>query len=113
MSVLDKLKSHYQALGVQSIEVPEAADEDGKPLVIYWSPLTLAEKKKLTDKATSITDVGLLADVVILKAMDKDGKKLFSLEDKLDIMHKVSSDVIQTIATSIFDSTPIETLKKK
>ena len=47
MSILDRAKSHFENIGVQSIEVPEWKDEDGKPTVIYWNPINLFEKNKL------------------------------------------------------------------
>ena len=78
MSLIDRAKSHFEALGIQSIEIEEWPDEDGNPSVIYWKPITLAEKKKLFSGSSNLNDVGILADVVILKALDKDGNKLFS-----------------------------------
>ena len=50
MSVIDRAKSHFESLGTQSIEVPEWKDDDGKPTVIYWNPITLAEKNRLLKK---------------------------------------------------------------
>ena len=47
MSVIDIAKSHFENLGTQSIEVPEWKDEDGKPVILYWNPITLSEKNKL------------------------------------------------------------------
>ena len=32
MSIIDRAKSHFETLGIQSIEVPEWKDDDGKPL---------------------------------------------------------------------------------
>ena len=39
MSVIDNAKTHFENLGVQSIEVPEWKDEHGKPTIIYWNPI--------------------------------------------------------------------------
>ena len=41
MSILDRAKSHFENIGVQSIEVPEWKDEDGKPTVLFWNPINL------------------------------------------------------------------------
>ena len=73
MSVIDIAKSHFENLGTQSIEVPEWKDEDGKPTVLYWNPITLSEKNKLLRKSDTLNDVSLLADVLLMKALDKDG----------------------------------------
>ena len=101
MSVIDRAKSHFESLGTQSIEVPEWKDDDGKPTVIYWNPITLAEKNRLLKKSDSLNDVSLLADILIMKALDKDGKKMFSLEDKISLMHKTDADVLATIANKM------------
>ena len=119
MSVIDRAKNHFENLGVQSIEVPEWKDNDDKPTIIYWNPITLSEKKKLFSKADSaggmvLNDVGVLADIVVMKSLDKDGKKLFQPEDKIAIMHKVDSDVLAKIATAIMKTpTPNDQKKNK
>jgi hypothetical protein len=113
MSILNRAKSHFESLGVQSIEIEEWADDEGKASVIYWSPITLSEKKKLFDKSSNINDVGLLADIIIMKAIDKDGKKLFSLEDKLTLMHKVDSEIVAKVATAMVQSITPDEVKKK
>ena len=30
--------------------------------------------------------LAILADILVMKALDKDGKKVFKLEDKMDLM---------------------------
>ena len=112
MSVIDRAKSHFESLGTQSIEVPEWKDDDGKPTVIYWNPITLAEKKRLFQKSDNLNDVGILADIILMKAIDKDGKKLFTLEDKIALMHKVDSDVLAKVATQIIQTITPDEVKK-
>ena len=51
MSVIDIAKSHFENIGVQSMEVPEWTDQDGKAVVIYWNPITLSEKNRLLRKS--------------------------------------------------------------
>ena len=117
MKVIDRAKSHFESLGVQHIEVPEWEDEHGHSTVIYWNPITLGEKKKIFSSDISggmvINDVGVLADIVVMKSLDKDGKKLFQLEDKIAIMHKVDSDVLAKIATAIMKTPTPNDQKKK
>lgn len=113
MKIIDRAKSHFENLGTQSIEVPEWKDDDGKPTVLYWNPITLSEKNKLLKKSDNLNDVSLLADVLIMKALDKDGNKIFTLEDKLALMHKTDPDVLTRIATSMVQAPTPEELKKK
>ncbi len=112
MSVIDRAKSHFESLGTQSMEVPEWKDDDGNPTVIYWNPITLAEKKRLFQKSDNLNDVGILADIILMKAIDKDGKKLFTLEDKIPLMHKVDSDVLAKVATQIIQTITPDEVKK-
>ena len=113
MSVIDIAKSHFENLGTQSIEVPEWKDEDGKPVVLYWNPITLSEKNKLLKKSDTLNDVSLLADVLLMKALDKDGNKVFKAEDKLALMHKTDPDVLTRVATIMVQAPSVDELKKK
>ena len=112
MSVIDRAKSHFESLGTQSMEVPEWKDDDGNPTVIYWNPITLAEKKRLFQKSDNLNDVGILADIVLMKALDKNEKKMFNLEDKIALMHKVDSDVLAKVATQIIQTITPDEVKK-
>jgi len=113
MKIIDRAKTHFESLGVQSIEVPEWKDEDSKPTVIYWNPITLSEKNKLFKKSDNMSDVSILADIVLMKALDKNGNKVFTLEDKLALMHKVDSDVLSKVATAMVQAINPEEVKKK
>ena len=112
MKIIDRAKTHFENLGVQSIEVPEWKDEDGKPTVIYWNPITLSEKNKLFKKSDNMSDVSILADILIMKALDKNGNKVFTLEDKIPLMHKVDSDVLSKVASAMVQAINPEEVKK-
>jgi len=112
MNVIDRAKSHFESLGTQSIEVPEWKDDDGKPTIVYWNPITLSEKNKLFKKSDNLSDVSILADILIMKALDKDGNKVFTLEDKIVLMHKVDSDVLSRLATAMVQAISVDEVKK-
>ena len=112
MSILDNARSHFENIGVQSIEVPEWKDENGNPSIIYWNPINLYEKNVLFKKSGSMSDVSILADIVLMKALDKNGNKIFTLEDKLVLMHKVDSDVLSKVATAMVQAINPEEVKK-
>ena len=44
MSVIDRVKSHFETLKTKTIEVEEWKDEHENPSVFYVEPLTLEEK---------------------------------------------------------------------
>ena len=112
MSIIDSAKAHFESLGVQSIEVPEWKDVDGNPSVIYWNPINLYEKNLLFKKSDNMSDVSILADILVMKGLDKDGNKLFKAEDKLALMYKVDSDVLSRVATAMVQVITPEEVKK-
>ena len=111
MSVIDRVKEHFESQGVKKIEVAEWGEE-GQPLVIYCSPFTLAEKRNLFKGAKS-DDLGVLVDAIMLKARDKDGNKIFKLDDKQVLLNKADPEVIARVAGEILNSTPLEDIEKK
>lgn len=114
MSLIDRAKAHFEKLGTQSISIEEWTDEDGNPTIIYWTPITLSEKNKIAQKTGGnvLADASVLADIVIWKALDKDGKKLFTIEDKIALMHKVDSEILARIANAMVVTPSVEDLKK-
>jgi hypothetical protein len=51
MSVIDRVKSHFETLKTLTIEVEEWKDEHGNPSVFYSEPLTLEEKNIIFKKS--------------------------------------------------------------
>ena len=113
MSVIDIAKSHFDNIGVQSMEVFEWKDENGKPVTLYWNPITLLEKNRLLKKSDTLNDIAILADVIVMKALDKDGKKVFKLEDKQTLMNSADPNILQHIAQKMVEVPSIDELKKK
>jgi len=111
MSILDNAKQHFQQKETKHIEVPEWGDENG-PLIIYAEPLTLNDKQRIYKKAKE-GELISLAYVLIWFAKDKDGEKLFTIEDKRALLNSVDPNVLADIANTILDAPSVEELKKK
>ena len=103
---LEQAKEHFKAIDRKIIDVPEWK------ITIYAKPLTLADKRILT-RNTKPDDVTLFADVLFLKAEDKEGKKLYSLEDKQTLMRSVDPEVVARVAQDILSVVPVEDWLKK
>lgn len=101
MSVLDKAIEHFETFGTKQIEVPEWE------CVIYSTPFTLAEKKKLLKFARE-DDIEFLARALILKALDEKGDLMFDLSDKPTLMHKVDPNVISRVVNEISEAPSVE-----
>ena len=110
MKAIENAKKHFAEQDVRVIKVPEWGTED-EPLTIYSKPLTLAETSKLY-KMSREDDLTMMAYVLIFKALNSDGDKLFSLEDKVSLLNKVDQEVLVRVATQIMGQEPIEDVKK-
>ena len=117
MSVIDRVKSHFETLKTITIEVEEWKDEHGKASVFYSEPLTLEEKNIIFKKSNNFQDLTILVDLLIMKLQVKDDKgemiKAFSPEDKFALRKKADSNVISTIANQILLDTNYDDAEKK
>src|SRR6056300_1847939 len=99
MSAIDNAKKHFAEQDVKVIEVPEWGEDD-KSLKIYSKPLTLAETSKLY-KMSKDDDLTMMAYVLIYKALDENGEKLFDLSDKRALLNDVDQQILVDVATQI------------
>ena len=117
MSVIDRVKTHFETLKTITIEVDEWKDDNGKPSVFYSEPLTLEEKNKIFQKSNNFQDLTVLVDLLIMKLQVKNDKgemiKAFEPFDKLALRKKADSNVIATIANKILLDTNYEEAEKK
>jgi len=106
MEAIDLIREHFVALGRKQIEVPEWK------LTIFSSPVTLGEKNRLYRKSKE-NDMELMVDILIMKAEDESGKKMFEAEHKLTLLNKADSNIISRVANVILsdDSPKSEALK--
>jgi hypothetical protein len=94
MDPIDLVREHFASLGTRKIEVPEWK------LTVYAAPVTLAEKNRLYKKSKE-SDMELLVDLLIMKATDVNGQKLFTLEHKPTLLNKADSNVVGRVANAI------------
>ena len=117
MSVIDRVKSHFETLKTITIEVEEWKDENVNPSVFYSEPLTLEEKNIIFKKSSNFSDLTVLVDLLIMKLQIKNEKgdmiKAFSPEDKFALRKKADSNVISEVANKILLDTHYEEAEKK
>ena len=92
-----------RALQRNRIEVFEWG-EDGQPLVIYSGSITAGDIDKLQRKHKDFLNnmtISGMVDLIITKAEDADGKRMFTLEDKMYLMGD-SVALIADIAGQMF-----------
>jgi|TARA_Y100001973_G_C5188394_1_gene329323 hypothetical protein len=117
MSILDRVKSHFETLQTITIEVPEWKDEQGNPSLFYSEPLTLEEKNIIFKKSNNFQDLTVLVDLIVMKLQVKDEKgnlkKAFKLEDKFELKRNADSNVIARISNLILADSSYELAEKK
>ena len=111
MSAIERAKKHFEDQDVRVIEVAEWGEDD-KPLKIYSKPLTLAETSKLY-KMSKEDDLTMMAYVLIYKALDDNGEKLFDKDNKNALLNSVDREILVNVAQQIMGQEPIEDVKKK
>lgn len=107
----DGIREHFDALETKVIEVPEWGLVGEK--AIYSKPFNMLEKQRIFKGATN-TDLMVLIDVIITKALTKDGNKMFDDTQKMAFRTKADTDVISDVATKIMgtDTNSFEDNKK-
>ena len=111
VSVIQRAKNHYQNQPIKEIVVPEWADEDGNPFVFYSRPFTLQDQGKLQFAVKNQSEADALAEVLVLKALDAEGNKIFQIGDKKDLRNQVDASVLARVANQIMGSM-VEDLEK-
>ena len=89
--IMERVRAHFASFGEQKLEVPEWGS------TIHWSPLTLEERSVL-NRSQSSDDIKLMAEVIIMKARDAEGKPLFTIADRQGLLQKADPLVIARIA---------------
>lgn len=110
-AIIDRARAHYASHGTQSIDVPEWGDESG-PLMVYWTPITLAERQKIANRAKDGQTQDAMAYAVIIKARDGKGDLLFTLDDKHALIHGVDATVVDRLAAAMLSSPTVEEAEK-
>ena len=117
MSIIDRVKSHFETLKTLTIEVEQWKDEHGNASIFYSEPLTLEEKNIIFKKSNNFQDLTILVDLLIMKLQVKNDKgemiKAFDVNDKFALRKKADSNVIATIANKILADTSFEEAEKK
>lgn len=111
IKAIERAKAHFKNLvdEPKQIRVPEW-DDEGEEFTVYCTPLTLQERVRLNKHGSS--PIEMTAELLILKAKDKEGKALFSKEDKPDLMRSVDADVIARVAKQIIGSSDEELVEE-
>ena len=79
--------------------------KDGKIIFsVYWHPLTIAERESITKKSNMNDTNDFALMLMIEKALDKDGARLFQDGDKASLRREVEANILQEIQLAMVNS---------
>jgi len=108
--LLATAKTHWREKLVAPMESVVVPEWDS---TIFFKPTTLAQRNTIF-RYVNDGSLESLVQTLIIRALDEDGKRLFSNADKKDLMEKVDPDVIVNVITAMNDEpeTTIEDARK-
>jgi len=71
---------------------------------VYWHPLTIAERESISKKSNTDDTNDFALMLMIEKALDKDGNKLFQDGDKASLRREVEANILQEIQLAMINA---------
>jgi hypothetical protein len=90
--------------GISQLYKHEVKDGNEVVLEVYWHPLTIAERESIQKKADSDDANDFALGMMIEKALDADGKRLFQDGEKAALKNAVDASVLQEIQLAMLSS---------
>jgi hypothetical protein len=90
--------------GISQLYKHEVKDGDEVVLEVYWHPLTIAERESIQKKSNSDDANDFALGMMIEKALDADGKRLFQDGEKAALKNAVDASVLQEIQLAMLSS---------
>ena len=91
---VDLLRNKF---GVSQLYKHDVKQDDEIILSIYWHPLTIAEREAIQAKSKTDDTNDYALQMMIEKALDKDGTRLFQDGDKASLRREVSASILEEI----------------
>ena len=98
---VDLLKNKF---GVSQLYKHDVIKDDEVILSVYWHPLTIAEREAIQKKTNSDDANDYALQMMIEKALDKEGTKLFQDGDKASLRREVEASILQEIQLAMINA---------
>ena len=87
--------------------------KDGKIIFsVYWHPLTIAERESIQKKSTTEDPNEFALNLMIEKALDKDGNRIFQDGDKASLRREVEANILQEIQLAMIEAGQTKEVKE-
>ena len=91
---VDLLKNKF---GVSQLYKYDVKQDDEIILTIYWHPLTIAERESIQKKTGTDDTNDYALQMMIEKALDKEGNRIFQDGDKASLRREISASILEEI----------------
>ena len=98
---VDLLKNKF---GVSQLYKHDVIKHDEVILSVYWHPLTIAEREAIQKKTNSDDANDFALQMMIEKALDEDGKRIFQDGDKASLRREVEANILQEIQLAMIEA---------
>ena len=90
---VDLLRNKF---GVSQLYKHDVKQNDEIILTVYWHPLTIAERESIQKKSSDdVNDYAL--QMMIEKALDEDGKRIFQDGDKASLRREIEVTILEEL----------------
>lgn len=90
--------------GVSQLYKHEVKQDGETVLEVYWHPLTIAERESIQKSADSEDAGDFALGMMIRKALDVEGKRLFQDGERAVLKNSVEASVLQEIQLAMLSS---------
>lgn len=104
MSVLERVKAHFNDRETRIVKVPEWGESEAAPLEIHPAPLTLKLQQRIQAAQAKDGDVGAAVEILICLAKDSDGKSLFSIGNKAELMREADPMTVARVSGQVYEA---------
>ena len=98
---VDLLRNRF---GVSQLYKHDVKQDDEIILTIYWHPLTIAEREAIQKKTGTDDTNDYALQMMIEKALDKDGVRLFQDGDKASLRREISASILEEIQIAMISA---------
>ena len=98
---IELLKNSF---GVSQLYQHDVIKDDKIIFSVYWHPLTIAERESIQKKSMSEDANEFALQLMIEKALDKDGVRLFQDGDKASLRREVEAVILQEIQLAMIEA---------
>jgi hypothetical protein len=97
---VDLLRNKF---GVSQLYKHDVKQNDEIILTVYWHPLTIAERESIQKKSSDdVNDYAL--QMMIEKALDEDGKRIFQDGDKASLRREIEVTILEEIQLAMINA---------